>query len=153
MSNKGNKAPEDRIVVGWREWLDLPELKTNDILAKVDTGAKTCALHTFYIDDFERDGKEWLRFGLHPNRHTDQIAVHCEAPLKEKRDVTDSGGHTENRYVIETELKVGEEVFRTEVTLTNRDNMRYRFLLGRNALRKRFVVDAAKSYRLGKRKD
>lgn len=146
-------ATESRVTLGWREWIDLPGLNALDILAKVDTGAKTCALHTFYIDEFERDGVPWIRFGLHPNRHTDKFAVHCEAPVKERRDVTDSGGHTENRYVIETELQVGETRFPAEVTLTNRDNMKYRFLLGRNAMRRRFVVDPAGSYRLGRRDD
>lgn len=148
------KIPKrDRITLGWREWLSLPDLGIEDILAKVDTGAKTSALHTFYIDDFERDGQQWLRFGLHPSRHSDRDAVHCEAPVKEQREVTDSGGHVENRYVIETTFKVGEQQFTAEVTLTNRDNMKYRILLGRNALRRRFVVDPARSYRLGKRED
>lgn len=147
------KSRKERLTLGWREWIDLPDLDAGDILAKVDTGAKTCALHTFYIDDFERDGDLWIRFGLHPNRHSDKIAVHCEYPVKEKRDVTDSGGHTENRYVIETTIRIGETEFPTEVTLTNRDNMKYRFLLGRNAIRRRFVVDPARSYRLGKREE
>lgn len=145
--------PAERITLGWREWLDLPDLGANNVLAKIDTGAKTCALHTFYIDDFYREGAQWIRFGLHPNRHSDKLAVHCEARVKEKRDVTDSGGHTENRYVIETLMQLGGELFAAEVTLTNRDNMKYRFLLGRNALRRRFVVDPAKSYRLGKREE
>ena len=79
--------------------------------------------------------------------------MHCEARVKEKRDVTDSGGHTENRYVIETDLEVGETRYTAEVTLTNRDNMKYRFLLGRNGLRRRFVVDPGRSFRLGKREE
>ncbi|MEX1236922.1 MAG: RimK/LysX family protein [Pseudomonadales bacterium] len=160
MNKKPNKKPNEkpvqsieRITLGWREWLDLPELGANNVLAKIDTGAKTCALHTFYIDDFDRNGEEWIRFGLHPNRHSDKDAVHCESRVKEKRDVTDSGGHTENRYVIDTLMQLGDEVFSAEVTLTNRDNMKYRFLLGRNAMRRRFVVDPAKSYRLGKREE
>ncbi|MCB1693468.1 MAG: ATP-dependent zinc protease [Pseudomonadales bacterium] len=145
------RKPSERITLGWREWVGLPALGRIDVLAKVDTGAKTCALHAFYIDDFEREGEPWVRFGLHPDRHSDQYAVHCEARVKEKRDVTDSGGHTENRYVIETKLDVGPDTFAAEVTLTNRDNMKYRFLLGRNALRRRFLVDPARSWRLGKR--
>ena len=146
------RRPTDRVALGWREWVRLPDFAGVDIVAKVDTGAKTCALHTFYIDDFERDGEEWIRFGLHPDRHSDRSAVHCEAKVKEKRDVTDSGGHSENRYVIDTTLVVGADIFSAEVTLTNRDNMRYRLLLGRNALRRRFFVDPARSYRLGKKK-
>ncbi len=148
---KSKKSKPEKITLGWREWLDMPELGASDVIAKIDTGAKTCALHTYYIDEFERNGEDWIRFGLHPNRHTDTIAVNCEARVKEKRDVTDSGGHTENRYVIETSLQLGDATFKAEVTLTNRDNMRYRFLLGRNAMRRRFVVDPARSFRLGRR--
>ncbi len=147
------KKKRERITLGWREWISLPDLGVDKILAKIDTGAKTSALHTFYIDDFERDGQKWLRFGLHPNRHSDRQAIHCEAPLKEKRDVTDSGGHTENRYVIDTTFQVGNDRFVAEMTLTNRDNMKYRILLGRNALRRRFAVDPARSYRLGKQEE
>lgn len=148
--SKPKKKRSERITLGWREWLTLPDLGVDKILAKVDTGAKTSALHTFYIDAFERNGEKWLRFGLHPNRYSDREVVHCEAPVKEKRDVTDSGGHIENRYIIDTTFQVGSERFTAEMTLTNRDNMKYRILLGRNALRRRFVVDPARSYRLGK---
>lgn len=141
------------VTLGWRECIDLPELSATDIVAKVDTGAKTCALHTFYIEEFERDHEAWIRFGLHPDRHSDEYEVHCEAPVKEKRAVTDSGGHTEERYVIETGIHMGQWQFRVEVTLTNRDNMKYRFLLGRNAMRRRFVVDPSRSFRLGRREE
>jgi hypothetical protein len=151
MTVSRTRTPKNRIRVGWREWIDLVDLGSTPILAKVDTGAKTCALHTFYIDDFTRNGEQWIRFGLHPNRFNENDAVHCEAKVKDLRDVTDSGGHTENRYVIETTLKVGPDTYAAEVTLTNRDNMRFRFLLGRNGLRRRFVVDSARSYLLGKR--
>jgi hypothetical protein len=139
-----------KIVVGWRECLKLENLGVDHIVAKVDTGAKTCALHAFYIDEFECDGQPWIRFGLHPHRGSDTTEVHCEAPIKERRDVTDSGGHVENRYVIDTTLVIGDMAFTAEMTLTNRDNMRYRMLLGRNALRRRFLVDPAKSFLLGK---
>ena len=147
------KVKPTKVTLGWREWLALPDLGADAILAKVDTGAKTCALHAFYIEPFEKDGERWIRFGLHPDRHNMNRQLHCEARVKEKRDVTDSGGHTENRYVIETDLEVGETRFAAEVTLTNRDNMKYRFLLGRNALRRRFVVDPGRSFRLGKREE
>lgn len=152
MAEPGDNKPK-KLTLGWREWLAMPELGVAGIIAKVDTGAKTCALHAFYIEPFVQDGEDWIRFGLHPNRHSSARQVHCEARIKEKRDVTDSGGHTENRYVIETALELGGRVFPAEVTLTNRDNMKYRFLLGRNALRRRFVVDPARSWRLGKREE
>jgi hypothetical protein len=137
-----------KIVVGWREWLALPDLGVERIIAKVDTGAKTCALHAFYIDEFVRDDAAWIKFGLHPNRDDNEQAIDCEAPVKERRDVTDSGGHTENRYVIDTTFVIAGQQFTTEVTLTNRDNMRYRLLLGRNALRRRMLVDPGKSFML-----
>jgi hypothetical protein len=139
-----------KTIVGWRECLELKDLGIDNIVAKVDTGAKTCALHAFYIDEFERDSRLWIRFGLHPHWDSNTTEVHCEALVKERRDVTDSGGHAENRYVIETTLVIGDITFSAEMTLTNRDNMRYRMLLGRNALRRRFIVDPGKSYLLGK---
>lgn len=153
MAEPGKRHKPAKVTLGWREWLAMPELGVDGIIAKVDTGAKTCALHAFYIEPFEQDGEDWIRFGLHPNRHKDSPQVHCQARIKETRDVTDSGGHTENRYVIETVLEVGDEHFPAEVTLTNRDTMKYRFLLGRNALRRRFVVDPARSWRLGRREE
>jgi hypothetical protein len=139
-----------KITLGWRECLELKDLGVAHIVAKVDTGAKTCALHAFYIDEFERDAQPWIRFGLHPDWDSNTTEVHCEAQVKERRDVTDSGGHAENRYVIETTLVIGDMTFTAEMTLTNRDNMRYRMLLGRNAMRRRFLVDPGKSYLLGK---
>jgi hypothetical protein len=144
------KMTEKKTILGWREYLQLKDLGVDRIAAKVDTGAKTCALHAFYIEEFERDAQPWIRFGLHPRRETDTIEVHCEALIKERRDVTDSGGHLENRYVIDTTLVIGADTFIVEMTLTNRDNMRFRMLLGRNALRRRFLVDPGKSFLLGK---
>lgn len=139
-----------KIIIGWRECLELKNLGVDHIVAKVDTGAKTCALHAFYIEEFEREAQPWIRFGLHPNRDSETTEVHCEAVVKEKRDVTDSGGHAENRYVIDATLNIGNMTFIAEMTLTNRDNMRYRMLLGRNALRRRFLVDPSKSFLLSK---
>ena len=142
--------PINKTILGWREWLALPDLNIEKIIAKVDTGAKTCALHAFYIEEFERDNRAWVRFGLHPNRDSRLQHVDCEALIKDRRDVTDSGGHSENRYVIDTTFALAGKQILAEVTLTNRDNMRYRLLLGRNALRKRFLVDPGRSYLLGK---
>ena len=106
--------------------------------------------YAFYIEEFERDNQAWVRFGLHPNRDSRRQHVDCEAPIKDRRDVTDSGGHSENRYVIDTTFALAGKKILAEVTLTNRDNMRYRLLLGRNALRRRFLVDPGRSYLLGK---
>ncbi len=145
-----HKQDHKRITLGWRERISLNELGIPSVIAKVDTGAKTCALHTFYIDPFERDDEPWIRFGVHPARNSVKKSIHCEARVTDQRDVWDSGGHKEFRYVIETALTVGSSVYPAEITLTSRDNMRYRMLLGRNALKGRFLVDAAQSYCLKK---
>ncbi len=141
---------DHKSVLGWREWVCLPHLHIDAIKAKVDTGAKTSALHAYFIHPYLRaDGETWLRFGIHPLQRSVELAVECHAKLVDQRNVTDSGGHREMRYVIETPLMVGAKTFRSQLTLTDRENMRFRMLLGRNALRRRFLVDAEKSYLLG----
>lgn len=135
--------------VGWREWVALPSLNVAQLKAKIDTGAKTSALHAWYVEPFERDDRLWVKFGLHPEQDNTVDTVECEAPVHDQRTVTDSGGHAEERYVILTEIVIGGSRFETEVTLTNRDNMRFRMLVGRNTLNNRFVVDPVQSYLLG----
>ena len=133
--------------VGWREYVAFPELGIDEVIAKVDSGAKTSALHTFFIEPFTgKDGRDWVRFGLHPVRKKETPEVIAEALVKEIRNVSDSGGHVEARYVIETEFVVGDTRFKAELTLTNREKMAYRMLLGRTALREHFVVDCDLSY-------
>lgn len=134
--------------IGWQEWGILPELNINPIHMKVDTGAKTSCLHAFKLEPFERDGQEWLRIFMHPEQGSLREQV-CEAPVYDKRDVTDSGGHTETRYVIRTRLQLGTFDEPIELTLTNRDTMKFRMLLGRQAMRGNFVVDPQASHLLG----
>lgn len=136
-------------VLGWREWVALPELAIPHIKAKVDTGAKTSALHAYYVERFERDGTPWVRFGVHPLQASLGHEVQCEAPVKDVRRVTDSGGHAEMRPVIETVLAIGGQMRVIELTLTDRENMMFRMLLGRGALKRHFVVDSGKSFLLG----
>ena len=141
---------EQRPLLGWREWVGLPELGIPAIKCKVDTGARSSALHAFRVDPFRRDNRDWVRFGIHPHQDDTQTEIWCEAPVLDIREVTDSGGHTAERYFIATQIQLGEQVLSLELSLTSRDTMLFRMLLGREAMRGRFLVDPAGSFLLGR---
>ncbi|WP_406661728.1 ATP-dependent zinc protease [Methanolobus sp. ZRKC3] len=141
---------EQKLMLGWREWVALPDLGLHAIKAKVDTGAKTSSLHAFNIELYKENGIEMVRFLVHPIQENQDFQIECIAPLKDRRRVTDSGGHMEMRYVIETEIIIASRRYPIELTLTDRDTMRFRMLLGRSAMKNWAVVDPDESYINGK---
>ena len=144
-------TPKEPLKIGWREWVALPELDVRAIKAKIDTGARTSALHAYHIEPFRRAGALWLRFELHPMQRSEAMKVVCEARAADERMVRNSGGGVERRYVIRTSLRLGEEVWPIELALTNRDQMGFRMLLGRTALQGRALIEPGRSYLLGAR--
>lgn len=137
--------------LGWREWVALPGIGIDRVKAKVDTGARTSALHAFRVEPFQQSDAPWVRFWVHPRQRRTDSEIRCEAPVLDRRVVRDSGGHEEERFVIETDVVLGGESWRIELTLTDRDSMGFRMLLGRTAIRDRYVVDPGKSYLAGRR--
>ena len=135
-----------KLIVGWREWVSLPDLGLPKIKAKVDTGARTSALHAFEIRSFDEDGQKKVEFRIHPNQRDNETEVTCIADVIDEREVRDSGGHKELRPVIRTPLQLGENTWPVEVTLTSRDDMLFRMLVGRTALKGLAVVDPGRSY-------
>lgn len=139
----------DKVIVGSEEWCSLPELKVPAIKIRVDSGAKTSALHADQIVPFEKDGEKWIKFIVHPIQRNTKGAIQCEAKVIDKRIVKSSTGTRESRYVINTDISLGDETWTIELTLTNRDSMGYRMLLGREAMAGRLIVDPDEHFKFG----
>jgi ribosomal protein S6--L-glutamate ligase len=134
-------------ILGWEEWIALPELGLPAIKVKVDTGARTSALHAAFIEPLGSKRKPRVRFGINPIPRRADIRIVCEAPVVDQRDVTSSNGTRERRYVISTPLRIADREWPIEITLTNRDTMVYRMLLGRQAIIEGVLVDPSASFR------
>jgi hypothetical protein len=146
-SKKAGKRPvAERPVIGWREWVGLPQLSIDRIKAKVDTGARSSSLHAFDIQSFEREGRQFVRFRIHPVQRNTKATQVAEAEVIEFRPVKSSTGHITRRPVVLTDVVLMGQCWAIELTLASRDEMGFRMLLGREAVRGRFVVDAGGSY-------
>lgn len=147
LETKNTDRVEEPILLGWREWLGLPSLGIERIKAKVDTGARTSALHAYDIRTFERDGVTMVEFSVHPDQKSDDPSILCVQPIHDRRAVASSNGQSEDRIVIQTDVEIAGRRWPIEITLANRDQMGFRMLLGREAVRGRALVDPGRSFR------
>ena len=140
-------------IIGWKEWFSLDCIALPAIKGKIDTGAKTSALHAFNIETFYIEDVEYVRFDIHPLQKNKRLVRSCISRVIDRRIVSDSSGKKEKRIVIKSDLKIGDKKIRVELTLTNRDNMSFRMLLGREAIMQaKMIVDISKSFVQGKLK-
>lgn len=147
------KKKNGKKTVGWKEWFELPCLALPAIKGKIDTGAKTSSLHAFNIESFYLEDVEYVSFDVHPLQKNKRLTRPCVARVVDHRMVSDSGGKKEKRFVIKSDLKIGEHKIRIELTLANRDSMAFRMLLGREAVKQaKMLVDVSKSFLQGKKK-
>ncbi len=142
-----------KLIIGWQEWISLPELGIPAIRAKIDTGAKTSSLHAYHIEHFIKKGQHYVRFDLHPIRRNRTISKRCELPVLDKRTVKSSGGEKEERPVIKTILHIDGKEWEIELNLTNRDYMGFRMLIGREAVQRHAMVHPGATYIHGKMSD
>ena len=139
-------------IIGWREWIAFPEFGIKAVKAKIDTGARTSCIHALHVKPFSRDGQDWVKFQVHPLQRDAKTTVDIEAELVEYRRVVSSTGHASLRPVVVTAIKIFDIQWSIELTLTSRDEMGFRMLLGREAVRGRFLIDPSKSFLGGRRK-
>ncbi|MEV8262591.1 ATP-dependent zinc protease [Microbacterium sp. NPDC077057] len=141
-----SRSTHSNTLTGWREWVSLPDLGVDWIKAKIDTGARTSSLHAFDIQEFERDDESWVRFRVKPWQDSQEDAVVVESPIHDRRAVRSSSGHAQERLVVQLMIRLVDREVLAEVTLSNRDEMGFRMLIGREALRRGYVVDPARSF-------
>ena len=139
-------------IIGWREFASLPQLNVDRIKVKIDTGARSSALHAFNIKERSLDGKQIISFQVHPQQRDSQTTIVTEAELLEYRQIRNSGGKAQLRPVVKTNIQIGTEIWSIELSLTNRDVMGFRMLLGRQGVRNKFLVDPGRSFLLSSRK-
>jgi hypothetical protein len=144
------KAKKILTTIGWREWLELPDLDIPRIKVKVDTGARTSALHVYDLEEYHRGDQRFVRFLVHPLQRSTKETIHCKARVLEERKVRDSGGRVHRRFVVVTTARLGEQSWPIEITLASRDAMGFRMLLGREAVRGRFLVHPGQSFLCGR---
>lgn len=141
---------EKLLLIGWREWCKLPRLNVPAIKIKVDTGARTSALHAFNIRLHTKKGRPYVQFSVYPIQGDRGTVVHCESPVVDVRHVTSSNGHRETRYIILTQIELGSQIREIELSLSNRDPLKFRMLLGREALKNFAVIDTNRSFCQGR---
>lgn len=139
-------------IIGWREWIGIPELGIDYIKAKIDTGARTSSLHAYDLELFRRRGQDYARFTVHPMQRDASKSIQCVAKVLEFRNIRSSNGHISLRPVIAVDIELLGEKFPIELTLANRDEMGFRMLLGREAMKRRWIVDPGKSFYSGRPK-
>lgn len=142
---------DTRMLLGWREWLSLPGLNIPAVKAKIDTGARTSALHAFRLETYKENNLHRVRFDIHPLQRRTDIALTCHAEIVDYRRVSDSGGHREMRYVINTPVSISNNIWNIEITLTDRDTMQFRMLLGRTGMEGNVLIDPEASYLTGRK--
>ncbi|PUA81263.1 ATP-dependent zinc protease [Nocardioides currus] len=140
------------VVAGWREWISLPGIDVEWIKVKLDTGARSSAIHAFDIEEFTRDGEPWVRFSVHPWQRSREDSVDVERPIHDRRQVRSSTGHVQERHVVLMDITLVGRTVTAEVTLTSRDQMGFRMLVGREALRQGYLIDSRRSYLGGRPK-
>jgi hypothetical protein len=143
-------ADPTAVVVGWREWVALPQAGVEWVKAKIDTGARSSSIHAFDLEAFDRDGEEWVGFSIHPWQRSDEDHVELALPVLDRREVRSSNGQVEQRYAVALDVRLAGRTITTVMTLSNRDEMGFRMLIGREALERGFLVDSSRSYAGGR---